>query len=157
MEQGSHVPSVEGHKPYYGFIPSNIADQIAQGAMGAGKFIKDAGKDLASNPNWFQSQPQGQRPSSMQKFVFNPADEQMAIARQKAKVGQHSEAWGHGLAAVMPGIGPYVAGLGEQAGKGDIGGAAGQAIGAYGAGKYGGELIEKAIPTGKNLLIQGAW
>lgn len=31
---------------------------------------------------------------------------------------------GHALAAALPGVGPFAAGLGEQAGKGDVGGAA---------------------------------
>lgn len=43
--------------------------------------------------------------------------------------GRYSEAAGHGLAAVLPGVGPAAANAGEKIGAGDIAGGAGEATG----------------------------
>lgn len=82
------------------------------------------GKDLLQNPNWFTGPN-----STANKFLFKPADEQWAKADEAYKQGRFSEAQGRSLAAVIPFVGPWAANLGEQAGTGDIGGAAGNAAG----------------------------
>ena len=55
--------------------------------------------------------------------------EQFVKAKDAAGQGRYSEAAAHGIAGVVPGIGPVVANIGEQIGSGDIAGGAGAAAG----------------------------
>lgn len=68
-----------------------------------------------------------------------------AKADEAERAGRGSEAAGYRVASGIPLLGPMIAGLGEQAGSGDIAGAAGSLTGALAApGVYG-----KALQSGK--------
>ena len=131
--------------PYYGFTPTNMAGAAAHTVVDFGKFLKDVGGDLLSNPNWFKTMPADKRPSTMQKFVTEPAKEQLSEASKAYKEGRYSEAAGHGLAGVVPMVGPFAASIGEQAGKGDVGGALGQVVGMY--------MTGKALEKGRKVVV----
>ena len=131
--------------PWLGFTPGNVGSNIWQGAKGMVTGAASLAKDLISNPNWFEG---GQ--STYQKFVGMPAEEQVAAAGRALEAGHPTEAAGHALASAVPMVGPWAASLGEQAGRGDIGGAAGQAAGVYGTGKtvqYGPRMLNRVIPS----------
>jgi hypothetical protein len=143
-QQSGFFPSVaqfvEGRSPWYqdsdplraamkqSVAPLNIAKNLASGIKGAVSGAGEMASDLASNPNWFSTMPAGQRPSTMQRFVTDPARAQVAQAEASPDTMQKA---GHYLAAAVPLAGPWAASLGEQAGKGDVGGAAAQAAGGY--------------------------
>lgn len=114
--------------PYYGFTPSNVAKNAYEGAKSFLQGSYSLGKDLIQNPNWFEGPT-----STMQKFVYGPSEEQTIKAGQSLNKGDTLPAVGHAVASAIPFIGPWAASLGEQAGKGDIGGAAGQVAGTAGA------------------------
>jgi hypothetical protein len=128
----------------------NFGKNVYQGAKGAVTGAYDLGKDLATNPNWLISEP-GQ-PSTFKKFVSDPADAEMVKSAQLNKEGRPWEAAGHSTAAMIPFAGPWAASLGEQAGKGDISGAAGQLVGGLGASKLVGKTAETAIDLPKNMV-----
>lgn len=98
-------------KPYYGFTPSNMATQAVQGVKELGSGIKDTVHDIG-NLSWSDL---------AKKYLFDPADAESKKA-QTAKTS--SESVGHSVAAAIPLLGPWAASLGEQAGTGDVGGAA---------------------------------
>jgi hypothetical protein len=128
----------------YGFTPGNMLTNFHEGVNAAAKGTYEMGKDLLSNPNWFKDMPAGQRPSTAQKFVYDPADEQTAKMKESYRNGRLLEAAGHGLAAALPILGPTAANLAEQAGHGDIGGATGQVAGMYAFGKTSKLAIDSA-------------
>jgi hypothetical protein len=115
-------------KPYLGLTPRNVLGNVWQGAKGVASGAYELGKDIVTNPNWVFGQD-----STFNKFVLNPAGEQAAKATKEWEAGRPLQAVGHELAGALPLVGPWSASLGEQAGQGDIGGAAGQAIGTVGA------------------------
>lgn len=110
--------------PYLGFTPQNVVKNVVEGAKGLVKGTTDLATDLWKNPNWIIG-----KDSTAKKFVFDPSDAERAKAAQEWKSGSKVAAAGHELAAAIPFVGPWAASLGEQAGKGDVGGATGQAIG----------------------------
>ena len=116
---------------WYGFTPANVLSNAWQQFKGFYTGAKDIATDLASNPNWVSGTQE--RPSTLEKFVEQPMEQQVVKAGQELQQGHTLSALGHGLASGVPLIGPWAAGLGEQAGRGDIGGAAGGAAGTYGA------------------------
>ncbi len=113
-------PPVPG---YYGFTPSNLYQQTKQGlkgmVTGAYQFGKDAllpaGKTEGQKLNWLAN-----------KYIFDPAYRENAIAAQYGAAGKPLQSIGHSIAAALPLVGPWAAGLGEQAGQGDVGGALAQ-------------------------------
>lgn len=128
-------------KPYYGFTPGNIAKNVVGGAVGVAKGLGQVAGDLVSNPNWLTG-----KDSTFEKFVLNPAGEQAQKATDEWKAGHPVQAAGHELAGALPMVGPWAASLGEQAGRGDVGGAAGQAVGTMGAMKAPGILGDVTKP-----------
>src|SRR5205823_1163668 len=101
----------EGIKKWYGFTPSNVAKNVYEGAKGIVGGTYEVAKDLVNNPNWVQG-----NDSTFHKFIQAPADEQVAKASKALEQGDHSAAAGHILASALPLVGPWAAGLGEQAG-----------------------------------------
>lgn len=116
---------------WYGFSPSNVLSNTWQQFKGFYTGAKDIAVDLASNPNWVSGTPE--RPSTLEKFVEQPMEQQVVKAGQAFNQGDTLAGVGHGLASGVPLIGPWAASLGEQAGSGDIGGAVGGAAGTYAA------------------------
>lgn len=99
----------------YGFTPGHMLSQGIQGVAQLGQGIYSLGKDLVQNPNWAQGPD-----STLQKFVLGPA----AQMKQKAQTAPTTaESLGYSAAEALPILGPWAAGLGEQAGTGDVGGA----------------------------------
>jgi hypothetical protein len=135
-------------KPYLGFTPGNMAEGVYEGAKGAVTGAYEIGKDLLSNPSWFETMPEGERPSTMQKFVTDPARAEQDKAGALAKENRYIEAGGHALASGVPLLGPVAAHLGEKAGEGDVGGAVGEAAGMYLPGK----LAAKGFDAAKERL-----
>jgi hypothetical protein len=80
----------------------------------------------------------GQRITALgKKYLTEPAGGEIEKAKEEAAQGHTMSAIGHGAAAALPLVGPWAASLGERAGTGDIGGAAGEAAG----GVLGGEAM----------------
>lgn len=91
--------------------------------------------------------------------------DQAVQAAQKAKEAAHgggalsaSEAFGHGLAAVLPILGPAAADVGEHGARGDVGGMVGGAMGLLApfAAKYALELKNAPNPGKADLLRRDA-
>lgn len=134
---GSHQPTVGGRQPYLGLTPSNVMDQIGSGAASTYKFGRDVVRDAVGR---FPESMMG-KDTTYSRFIDKPAD---AAAAKAAQAPTLSEKAGYYGAAALPGVGPLAAQLGEQAGRGDIGGVAGQLVGMYGATKAGELVIDKA-------------
>lgn len=145
----------------YGFTPSNLASNAWQGVKELGGGIAQMGKDVIAP----EGNTEGERIKFLlQKYLFNPSDVEEAKARALTDQGGHGmEAFGHALAGAIPVLGPWAAGLGEQAGTGDIGGAlarggaqvavpqlAGKAIGATA-----GAVKEGALPLAQKYMGVG--
>jgi hypothetical protein len=83
------------------------------------------------------------------KYLYDPVANQAKLARESPTL---SENMGHSAAAALPLIGPWAAGLGEQAGTGDVGGAVAKGVTQGLVGRYGPKAAEgafgivKAIP-----------
>lgn len=127
---------------WFGFTLGNVVNNAWEGAKGMVTGVGQMGEDLAKNPNWIFGPN-----STYEKFVGRPAEEQAKIAEKKFKRRQYSEAAGHELAGAIPMVGPWAASLGEQAGTGDIGGAASQAAGTV----AGGELLARVPKAVKKV------
>jgi len=113
IEQQGQIPE------NYGFTLRNIGQNVKTFAQGAGAFVADL---VDPRTPWI-----GGPDSVLSKYLTTPMAEQGVKARVAARSGNYSEAAGHAAAAVLPVVGPIAAGIGEQAGTGDIGGAATQA------------------------------
>jgi hypothetical protein len=110
--------------------PVNVAKGLGRGAAGAISTTGDIAADMISNPNWFQTMPAGQRPSTMQKFATDPAREMVRKAEAAPTFG---EKIGYYTAAGLPLLGPWLASKAEEIGHGNVGGPVGEAIGAEAA------------------------
>ena len=155
VQTGNRIswPADQQIPKWFGFTPSNVAANAWSGAKGLVTGIASLGKDLASNPNWFEGSG-----STYDKFIAKPAEQQVVQAGQALNSGQPVVAAGHALASAIPMIGPWAAGLGKQAGSGDVGGAAGQAAGAIAAGtaianapKMLNDVIPSTVRAGQGL------
>lgn len=110
---GAEIPKA------YGFTFGNMANNAWEGAKSVVKGTYDVSKDLIQNPDWFTGPN-----STYEKFVGAPGAAEAQKATQAFKEGRYSEAAGHELAGAIPFVGPAAAQIGEQAGTGDVGGAA---------------------------------
>lgn len=124
--------------PYMGFDPSNIAKNVWQGAKGLFGGIGSIVSDAVSNPNWVTGTPE--RPSTLEKFAMQPMEHETEKAGEGFAKGDTLPAYGHVLASAIPFAGPWAASLGEQAGSGDVGGAAGEVAGTTLVPYYGKEV-----------------
>jgi len=109
----------------------------------AGRFLKGAGQAIASGVSGL-AQTAAKPPSAAElltgpageainRFIIQPGIQQAQQGQQAYNQGNYSEAAGHTLAAVTPGVGPIAAGIGQtigtQAGQGNYSGAAGTLAG----------------------------
>lgn len=124
----------------YGFTPKNMAKNAWEGAKGVVKGTYDLGATMLGKPD---PNKQGGNVEQTLEKVFQPMREQWKQAQEMAKQKRLSEAIGHGMAGSIPMMGPWGASLGEQAGRGDVGGAVGQAIGMGLTAKAGDVAIDK--------------
>jgi hypothetical protein len=110
----------------YGFTPSNLAKNSWEGLKQMGSSALQFGKDVL-DPR--VPVVQGDN-SLLHKYVTAPAEAEQQKART-AKTGLESV--GHSVAEAVPLIGPWAASIGEQAGTGDVGGAASKGLTQVGA------------------------
>lgn len=148
-------------KPYYGFTPGNIAENAVEGATGLvksgakaaydftlGEGKNDQGEMVHGVGGLVGMDPQGNfNPMARIKgltseYLTDPAKQSFGKAAESAKEGHYAEAAGHAMAGATPLVGPWAESLGEQAGKGDIGGAVGNAAGTVAAGELGGMALK---------------
>jgi len=109
-------------KENYGFTPGNLAGQAWEGLKQMGSSALEAGKDVLAP----KGNTEGERLKYLgQKYIAGPAEAEQEKART-AKTPL--ESIGHSVAESIPLIGPWAASLGEQAGTGDIGGAASKGL-----------------------------
>lgn len=78
--------------------------------------------------------------------IYDQQGQQFDKAVQSAREGRYSEMVGHGAAAFVPVVGPLAADIGEQAGRGDVAGAAGRLAG--GALAWQAPKLAKKLPAG---------
>src|SRR3990167_5079331 len=92
--------------------------------------------------------------------LLSAQGEQFGKAREAFTQGRYSEAAGHGVAGVMPIVGPVAANIGEHAATGDIAGAAGQTVGLVApfavGGVVRGRLAQRARRGDPELLERAA-
>jgi len=102
----------------YGFTKENILGSAQEGLLGLGRGAVEMGQDVLFPPG----ETELERLKYLgKKYIWDPAMEQKALAERP---GQSTlEKAGHYGATALPMVGPWAAGLGEQAGTGDIGGA----------------------------------
>jgi hypothetical protein len=124
----------------YGFTPGNLASNAWEGLKQMGSSAVQFGKDVL-DPRVPVVQGDD---SLLQKYVAGPA----AAEQQKARTAKTPlESVGHSVAEAIPLIGPWAASLGEQAGTGDVGGAAAKGAAQVGAAEalpHMGEIAGKA-------------
>jgi hypothetical protein len=140
----------EGIPEYYGFTPKNVARNAWEGFKGTIASVGAVAKDLAANPNWAFGEN-----STLQKFVAEPMHQEAARAVDAFNKGEYTAAFGHAVASGVPVVGPVAAQIGEQAGTGDVGGAAGQVAGMAGAAKVmqtGTRLTGRALAAAPDVI-----
>lgn len=101
----------------YGFTGSNMFSQGKEGLKQMGSSLYEMGKDILMPPGDTEAD---RLKFLANKYIIDPATRQQALAQNSP------DAWtsiGHSVAEALPLIGPWAAGLGEQAGTGDVGGA----------------------------------
>jgi hypothetical protein len=101
----------------YGFTGSNMLSQAKEGLKQMGSGLYQMGKDVLMPPGNTEAE---RLEFLKNKYVINPAEREQYLATNSRSP---IEAAGHTLASDIPLIGPWAAGLGEQAGTGDVGGA----------------------------------
>lgn len=108
---GAVLPAIgsQGGATPYGFDPSHMAVQAGTGLKELAGGALDMGAGLLTHPI-----------DTVKHGIIAPMNAEWDKARTAPTM---SEAVGHGLASLLPMVGPFAANLGEQAGTGDVGGA----------------------------------
>lgn len=134
-----------------GFTPGNIAQNVWQG----GKEMVQGGFDMAKNlaatsipglPEVMQGMGKQDPRMALLHSIIDPMKQEMY---KGAADPNPVSRFGHGLAGALPMIGPWAGGLGEQAGKGDIGGAMAKGGTQYALGELGGKAMEHYAPEAR--------
>lgn len=132
----------------YGFTPSNIVKNVAQFGQGIASMAKDVlnpampliqGKQGLLGPD-----------TLLGKYGFQPAAAQAKRGQQEVAQGNLISGYTNQALARVPIIGPMLGTIGEQAGQGDIGGAATQValnVAAQKAASKIGGLIKSTEPS----------
>lgn len=128
------------HPENYGFTAKHMASEGWEGLKQIGSGLKEMSTDIL----FPKGETESERLSYLaHKYVLDPADRENILA-------QHApDAWqslGHSIAASIPFVGPWAAGLGQQAGTGDIGGALARGGTQVLAGKAA-EKVQASIPV----------
>jgi len=136
QDNATKAASEAGPPKWYGFTPGNILKNAWEGGKQLVTGAGELGKDLLTNPDWVEG-----KNSTLEKFVIQPSEREVVKAGQHGGAagegqtfGEGMQAAGHALASAIPFVGPWAANLGEQAGSGDVGGAAGKAAGTVATG-----------------------
>lgn len=125
-----------------GFTPGHMAEQGWQGVKELAGGTYGLAKDVLSK------QPLAE---TYQKDVVSPLAAEEGKAKEALKGGRYSEAAGHELASYIPFVGPWAASLGEQVGKGDIGGAVAKAGSQAVAAEATAKTVKSAAPYVKGV------
>jgi hypothetical protein len=125
----------------YGFTAPNMLINASTGIEAAYEGTKEMANTL------FDSKTDHNVNRAMKQFVLDPGDKLLAESKDAWHQGRYSESFGLGLAAGVPILGPVASELAKQAGKGDIGGATGKAMGMY--------LFGKGTESATGLLKEG--
>lgn len=129
-------PNFEGNPEEGGFNQlGHMAGEAWKGAKGLVGGAYEMGKDLVSPMPWLMGKP-GEE-TVAEKYLFKPSEAETIKAGEALNRNDYIGAGGHALASAIPLVGPWAASLGEQAGTGDIHGAAGNILGTAGAGELG--------------------
>lgn len=148
FEEGKQI------KENYGFTPGNMLSNAYEGAKGTLGAVAGAGYDALLGEG---KDEQGEEHHGLggligldykgnynptardlmlaHKYVIDPASSELGKAKEEAGQGHYLGAIGHVGAAALPVLGPVASQIGEQAGTGDIGGAASQVAGGIAAGE----------------------
>ena len=134
----------------YGFTVPHMIGQGVEGVKELGGSLYQMGKAaVTKTPMIGETHLEGSNvmvdPKSMLGMATSGLSEEGAKAKEAAGQGRYVEAAGHGLASVLPMVGPWAAGLGEQAGSGDIGGAVARGGATMLAGKAGEKVFKGAM------------
>jgi hypothetical protein len=136
---------------YYGFTPGNVLKNIGSGVKGLVSGTYELGKSALPelltkdplSPTWAVGTPG--HPTTVQKFIVDPYMQETQRAGELAQQNRWLPAYGHSFASLIPMVGPWAASLGEQAGRGDVGGAVGQAVGATLVPKLAGTAVQAGM------------
>jgi hypothetical protein len=132
------------------FTGDNMLSNAKQGLYDLGRGAASMGKDVLFPPG----KDEGEKLSWLaHKYITDPADRE----QEKARNAQTPlESIGHSMAEAIPFVGPWAAGLGEQAGTGDVGGAAAKGVTQYLGAKYGPDAIGATTKFGAGLVPKAA-
>ena len=105
--------------------PQGYLSQVGTGLWNTVKGLYQVGTELSS----VGADPLNavEHLKNLKRMVVDPQVDQAIKAADEWKKGNHSEAVGHALAAVLPGVGPAAANIGEKLGNLDYTGAAADA------------------------------
>jgi hypothetical protein len=124
----------------YGFTGGNVFANIGRGVKELAGGVADMGKDVLFPPG----KTEGDKLKYLgNKYIFDPADEQ---AKKAQTASSPWESIGHSVASALPIVGPWAAGLGEQAGTGDVGGALSRGATQVAAGELAGKVGPRLLP-----------
>jgi len=135
-------PTAPAADPFAPYVVSSHPAALPTRPVSAEDFTRDAGPQGSAVGRFFSGVGEMLNPVTVAEGLYtavrHPVDTVSALASaqvnegrkalQDARSGHVSEAIGHGAAAVLPVLGPMAASIGEQAGTGDIAGAAGKTI-----------------------------
>lgn len=149
----------------YGFTPGNVAKNVVKGAADLAQSGYDLGKDVLFSEGKDKEgnethglgglvglnaeghfDPLNRVNTLTQKYITDPA----VAEWNKGDEEGGTAGVGHKAAAMLPLVGPWAASLGEQAGTGDVGGAAGQVGGQIALGE-----LAKHAPALADKVIRG--
>lgn len=129
----AQVKNLEPKSILSSLSPSNLAKnawtgvkQFGEGTWNFGKQVADPSVPVIGSTHWQNGKVEVDPSSLLGAVTAGLPEEQKKASElwQQPGVGPKFEAAGHELASYIPFIGPWAASLGEQAGTGDVGGAA---------------------------------
>jgi len=132
--------------------PPGYLTQVGSGLWNAVKGLAQVGSEaggVATEP-WRAVE----HLKNLKRLIVDPQVDQAIQAGERWKSGDRSEAVGHAIASILPGVGPMAARIGDKLGGGDVTGAAADAT-VLGAtmvapqiASAAGDLVPKLIPEG---------
>jgi len=125
---------------------SGLGDSIASTVKGAAGLAKSMVTPRTEGPMRFVP-PAMATQLEVVGSLYDAAVDQAAKGFTAAGEGRYTEAAGHAGAALLPGVGPAAANIGEQAASGDVAGAAGQTTGL---------LVAMALPKVAPKVVKAA-
>lgn len=106
--------------------PPNVSRETSETPSAAYRFASNLASTLDPRPLIEMAR----SPIESAKGLVQAQTGQFSKAGERFQQGRYSEALGHGMAGMLPLIGPAAAGIGEQIGSGDVAGGLGAVTGA---------------------------